>query len=259
MHRPAFDCGCGLGGSERRPPGFCSAGSSRRKARPRASSAAETHHSFELRRRSGRSIVNSGFGARKGGKHHERLRQPASPDCGRRLRPRGNLGSAGFCRRSIRRQGRCRQIRRPQTTWEGPTKGPKPEPGKKIVFLSGDEQNDISQSLWRLHQGSRREAGLERDRHRREREPDFVARRHEPGDCPEAGRHRTLRRRGQPARPDQGRSGAGHQIRRPSRRGAPEPQPDLNLFVNIQEDRAKSARRRRIGRSQLRRKARSSY
>src|ERR1700754_1311064 len=32
----------------------------------------------------------------------------------------------------------------PQTTWEGPTKGPKPEPGKKIVFLSGDEQNDIS-------------------------------------------------------------------------------------------------------------------
>ena len=32
----------------------------------------------------------------------------------------------------------------PQTTWEGPTKAPKPEPGKKIVFLSGDEQNDIS-------------------------------------------------------------------------------------------------------------------
>src|SRR5271166_5328718 len=32
----------------------------------------------------------------------------------------------------------------PQTTWEGPTKGPKPEPGKKVVFLSGDEQNDIS-------------------------------------------------------------------------------------------------------------------
>jgi ABC-type sugar transport system substrate-binding protein len=32
----------------------------------------------------------------------------------------------------------------PQTTWEGPTKGPKPEPVKKIVFLSGDEQNDIS-------------------------------------------------------------------------------------------------------------------
>jgi ribose transport system substrate-binding protein len=32
----------------------------------------------------------------------------------------------------------------PQTTWEGPTTGPKPEPGKKIVYLSGDEQNDIS-------------------------------------------------------------------------------------------------------------------
>jgi len=32
----------------------------------------------------------------------------------------------------------------PQTTWEGPTSSPKPEKGKKIVFLSGDEQNDIS-------------------------------------------------------------------------------------------------------------------
>ena len=32
----------------------------------------------------------------------------------------------------------------PQTTWEGPTSAPKPEPGKKVVFLSGDEQNDIS-------------------------------------------------------------------------------------------------------------------
>ncbi len=32
----------------------------------------------------------------------------------------------------------------PQTTWDGPTSAPKPEPGKKVVFLSGDEQNDIS-------------------------------------------------------------------------------------------------------------------
>jgi ribose transport system substrate-binding protein len=32
----------------------------------------------------------------------------------------------------------------PQTVWEGPTTGPKPVPGKKVVFLSGDEQNDIS-------------------------------------------------------------------------------------------------------------------
>ena len=31
----------------------------------------------------------------------------------------------------------------PQTTWEGPTKAPKPEPNKKIVYLSGNEQNDI--------------------------------------------------------------------------------------------------------------------
>jgi ribose transport system substrate-binding protein len=32
----------------------------------------------------------------------------------------------------------------PQTTWEGPTAAPKPDAGKSIVFLSGDEQNDIS-------------------------------------------------------------------------------------------------------------------
>ena len=27
----------------------------------------------------------------------------------------------------------------PQTVWEGPTSGPTPEAGKKVVFLSGDE------------------------------------------------------------------------------------------------------------------------
>src|SRR5262249_22287214 len=32
----------------------------------------------------------------------------------------------------------------PQTKWEGPTTAPKPDKGKKVVFLSGDEQNDIS-------------------------------------------------------------------------------------------------------------------
>jgi ribose transport system substrate-binding protein len=32
----------------------------------------------------------------------------------------------------------------PQTKWEGPTSGPKPDAGKSIVYLSGDEQNDIS-------------------------------------------------------------------------------------------------------------------
>jgi ribose transport system substrate-binding protein len=32
----------------------------------------------------------------------------------------------------------------PQTTWEGPSAAPKPDAGKSIVFLSGDEQNDIS-------------------------------------------------------------------------------------------------------------------
>jgi len=32
----------------------------------------------------------------------------------------------------------------PQTSWEGPTSAPEPDKGKKVVFLSGDEQNDIS-------------------------------------------------------------------------------------------------------------------
>jgi ribose transport system substrate-binding protein len=32
----------------------------------------------------------------------------------------------------------------PQTTWKGPTSAPKPAAGMKIVYLSGDEQNDIS-------------------------------------------------------------------------------------------------------------------
>ncbi|MGH7119438.1 MAG: substrate-binding domain-containing protein [Acetobacteraceae bacterium] len=32
----------------------------------------------------------------------------------------------------------------PQTVWTGPTSAPKPELGRTIVYLSGDEQNDIS-------------------------------------------------------------------------------------------------------------------
>ena len=32
----------------------------------------------------------------------------------------------------------------PQKTWEGPTAAPKPMAGKSLVYLSGDEQNDIS-------------------------------------------------------------------------------------------------------------------
>jgi ribose transport system substrate-binding protein len=32
----------------------------------------------------------------------------------------------------------------PQTKWEGPTSAPKPEADKSVVYLSGDEQNDIA-------------------------------------------------------------------------------------------------------------------
>ena len=107
----------------------------------------------------------------------------------------------------------------PQTTWEGPTKAPKPEPGKKIVFLSGDEQNDISHLYGVYIKEAGREARVERHRHRRQRQPHLLAGRHESSDRLEAGRHRALCRRGKSARPDQGRRGAGNQVCRPPRRG----------------------------------------
>jgi ribose transport system substrate-binding protein len=40
----------------------------------------------------------------------------------------------------------------PQTGWDGPASAPKPEPGRKIVYLSGDEQNDICR-LYGVHMG----------------------------------------------------------------------------------------------------------
>jgi len=90
----------------------------------------------------------------------------------------------------------------PQTTWEGPTAAPKPDKGKKVVFLSGDEQNDISHLYGVYIKGSRRETRLGGDDHRRQGQPDLVAGRHEPGNRAEAGRHRALRRRRKLERPD---------------------------------------------------------
>ena len=125
----------------------------------------------------------------------------------------------------------------PQTTWEGPTTAPKPEPGKKIVFLSGDEQNDISHLYGVYIKQAGEKLGWKRDHHRRQGQPDLLARRHEPGDRAEAGRHRHVRRRGEPAGPDQGRRRAGHQVRRPAcRRTARARSPTSISFVNIQED-----------------------
>ena len=40
----------------------------------------------------------------------------------------------------------------PQTVWDGPTSGPALAPGKTIVYLSGDEQNDISR-LYGVYMG----------------------------------------------------------------------------------------------------------
>jgi len=58
-----------------------------------------------------------------------------------------------------------------------------------------------------------------------------MARRHEPGDRPEAGRYRAFRRRPIKAGVAQGIKFVGLHAA-----GLPGPQPDLNLFVNIQED-----------------------
>ena len=55
----------------------------------------------------------------------------------------------------------------PQTTWEGPTKAPKPEKGKKVVFLSGDEQNDISHLYGVYIKEAGQKTRLGRDYHRR--------------------------------------------------------------------------------------------
>ena len=63
----------------------------------------------------------------------------------------------------------------PQTTWEGPTSAPKPMKGMKVVYLSGDEQNDISHEYGRLHEGGRRQARLGCDGHRRQGQPDLLA------------------------------------------------------------------------------------
>ena len=140
----------------------------------------------------------------------------------------------------------------PQTTWEGPTKAPKPEPGKKIVFLSGDEQNDISHLYGVYIKEAGAKARVERHRHRRERQPDLLARRHEPGHRAEAGRHRPLRGRREPAGPDQGRRRPGDQVRRPARRRAAGTAAGASISSSTsRRTRARSARRRRIGRSPI--------
>ncbi len=70
----------------------------------------------------------------------------------------------------------------PQTTWEGPTKGPKPEAGKKIVFLSGDEQNDISHLYGVYIKEAGEKLGWNVTVIDGKGKPHFLARGHEPGD-----------------------------------------------------------------------------
>lgn len=49
------------------------------------------------------------------------------------------------------------QLAGPQDQWDGPTSSPKPQPGKKIAFLSLDEQNDSSRqwAMWTKEAGEK--------------------------------------------------------------------------------------------------------
>ena len=118
----------------------------------------------------------------------------------------------------------------------GPTTAPKPMPGKKVVFLSGDEQNDISQLYgvyikeageklgWKVTiidgKGSPTSwlAGLTRRS------------RSSPTASPCSPTRASLQ--------DPIKAGVAQGIKFVGLHaaGLPGPQPDLNLFVNIQED-----------------------
>ena len=124
----------------------------------------------------------------------------------------------------------------PQTTWQGPTKAPKPEPGKKIVFLSGDEQNDISHLYGVYMKEAGREARLERDRHRRQGQPHLLARRPESGDRLKPDGIAMFADAASLQDPIKAGVAQGIKFVGLHAAGLPGPQPDLNLFVNIQED-----------------------
>ena len=101
---------------------------------------------------------------------------------------------------------------------KGPTAAPKPDAGKKVVFLSGDEQNDISH----LYGVYIKEAGEKLGW-----EVTIIDGKGSPTSWL-AGMNQAIALKPdgialfadarQPAGPDQGRRGAGHQVRRPARR-----------------------------------------
>ena len=132
----------------------------------------------------------------------------------------GMLTSRRLRRRGRRRQGGGREIRRSADHMGRTDEGAEARAGEEDRLPVRRRTERHLASLRRLHQGGGAEARVERHHHRRQGQPDLLARRHEPGHRAEAGRHRPLRGRGEPAGPDQGRRRAGHQVRRPARRRA---------------------------------------
>ena len=116
---------------------------------------------------------------------------------------------------------------------------PRPQsrsPAKKVVFLSGDEQNDISHLYGVYIKEAGEKLGWSVTIIDGKGSPTSWLAGINQAIALKPDWHRPFRGRCEPSRSDQGRRGAGHQIRRPARGGIPGPQPDLNLFVNIQED-----------------------
>ena len=140
----------------------------------------------------------------------------------------------------------------PQTTWEGPTSAPKPDAGKKIVFLSGDEQNDISHLYGVYIKEAGEKLGWKVTIIDGKGSPTSWLAGMNQAIALEAGRHRHVRRRRQPEGPDQGRRRPGHQVRRPARRRAiPARSPTSISSSTSRRIRARSARPRPPGRSPI--------
>ncbi|HET9018747.1 MAG TPA: substrate-binding domain-containing protein [Acetobacteraceae bacterium] len=124
----------------------------------------------------------------------------------------------------------------PQTTWEGPTSAPKPAQGMFIVYLSGDEQNDISREYGLYMKQAAEHLGWKLS---------VIDGKGSPANWV-AGFNQAIALKPNgiaifaDAKSLQGpiRTAAEHGIAVIGLHAAslPGPQPDLNLFVNIQED-----------------------
>ena len=188
---------------------------------------------------------------KQGGTIDDEHTQPKSLACQRpAVALAALLGTAAPRRRRAwsptpRRRSPNTPARRP--TWEGPTSAPKPEPGKKVVYLSGDEQNDISH----LYGVYIKEAGEKLGW-----DVTIIDGKGSPTSWL-AGMNQAIALKPDgialfadaASLQDPIKAGVAQGIKFVGLHaaGTPGPQPDLNLFVNIQED----PRRDRQGRGRL--------